>query len=416
MLPGASASYRRAWCVMKLKTGKPLWPALSPPLVTVIPLQHDLRCEAVVLGAGVTGAMAACELAGAGIETVVIDRRGAVQGSTPASTALLLYEIDTSLIQLRKRIGAEAAARAYRCSRRALDGVANLVERHRVDCDLHWNGSLYLALKKSDLDWFEHERAARSEIQIEVDFLDHAQLLGQFDIDRPGALYSRAAIEVDPFKLTHGLLAAAQNLGVRIYQADVSINDSSQFGNTLATSEGFEIRCSNLVIATGYETPELFGPVRSLCSVYTTYVLASEPIDGDAWPGRALVWEAASPYLYARQTADNRVIVGGVDDPGAGAGRNEATLARKAEELQRKLAQLRPGLHVEPAYVWSGIFAETDDGLPFIGTHQNWPRAHFALGYGGNGITFSVLAAQIIRDSIMGNQNADAAIFGFSRM
>jgi glycine/D-amino acid oxidase-like deaminating enzyme len=400
---------------MKLKMGNPLWPALSRPRVTAIPLQHNLRCEAVVLGAGVTGAMAACELAAAGVETVVLDRRGAVQGSTPASTALLLYEIDTPLIELRQRVGPDAAGRAYRCSRRCLDDVANLVERFRVDCDLHWTGSLYLATKESDLSWFERERAARSELRIEVEMINHRQLLEEYDIDRPGGLHSLAAIEADPFKLTHGLLEAAQNLGVRIYQADVNIADCSTLSNVLSTSDGFDIRCQHLVVATGYETPEMFGAIKSLCSIYTTYALASEPVPDDAWPGRALIWEAASPYLYARQTPDNRVIIGGADERGAGAGRSESILAAKAKQLTAQLAQLRPGLPIEPDYVWGGAFAQSADGLPYIGTHPNWPHAHFALGYGGNGITFSALAAQVIRDAVLGRANPDADLFAFSR-
>ena len=44
------------------------------------------------------------------------------------------------------------------------------------------------------------------------------------------------------------------------------------------------------------------------------------------------------------------------------------------------------------------------------------PRTWFALGYGGNGITFSVVAAQAIRDEILGHPNPDAELFGFGRL
>jgi len=37
------------------------------------------------------------------------------------------------------------------------------------------------------------------------------------------------------------------------------------------------------------------------------------------------------------------------------------------------------------------------------------------LGFGGNGITFSAIAAGILRDLFLGKVNRDAAIFSFER-
>ncbi len=74
-----------------------------------------------------------------------------------------------------------------------------------------------------------------------------------------------------------------------------------------------------------------------------------------------------------------------------------------------------PDLRIEPAYCWAGTFATTDDGLPFIGQVPEQPGIWFALGYGGNGITFSVIAAAILRDLLRGRDNADARLFSFER-
>jgi glycine/D-amino acid oxidase-like deaminating enzyme len=55
------------------------------------------------------------------------------------------------------------------------------------------------------------------------------------------------------------------------------------------------------------------------------------------------------------------------------------------------------------------------DGLAYIGQLADRPNVYFALGYGGNGITFSVIAAQLISDLYCGRPNADAAVFRFER-
>ena len=70
---------------------------------------------------------------------------------------------------------------------------------------------------------------------------------------------------------------------------------------------------------------------------------------------------------------------------------------------------------LEVAYAWAGTFGETKDGLAYIGVHPQYPHAYFALGYGGNGITFSLIAAEIIRGCFLGHANPDAHIFRFGR-
>jgi hypothetical protein len=61
-----------------------------------------------------------------------------------------------------------------------------------------------------------------------------------------------------------------------------------------------------------------------------------------------------------------------------------------------------------------GGFAEPG-GLPFIGRPPGSDQVYMALGYGGNGITFSTIAARLITDLIVGRANADEAVFRFDR-
>ena len=81
----------------------------------------------------------------------------------------------------------------------------------------------------------------------------------------------------------------------------------------------------------------------------------------------------------------------------------------------RRWWRLVPGLPLEVAYAWAGTFGETKDGLAYIGVHPRFPHAYFALGYGGIGTTFSLIAAEIIRDCFLGRNNRDARLFRFDR-
>ena len=64
---------------------------------------------------------------------------------------------------------------------------------------------------------------------------------------------------------------------------------------------------------------------------------------------------------------------------------------------------------------WCGTFSSTKDALPYIGAYPGIPNMFFALGYGGNGITFSMIAAQIISDLYLGIANSDVHLFRFDR-
>lgn len=64
-------------------------------------------------------------------------------------------------------------------------------------------------------------------------------------------------------------------------------------------------------------------------------------------------------------------------------------------------------------FAWSGSFGVTGTGLPIIGSVPGHPRIHAVMGYGGNGITFSQIACEIVSASITGAQDADADLFAF---
>lgn len=57
-----------------------------------------------------------------------------------------------------------------------------------------------------------------------------------------------------------------------------------------------------------------------------------------------------------------------------------------------------------------------DMRLPYIGPHRRYPRHLFALGYGGNGMTFGFLASRLLLDWYRGNQTRDHDLFAFGRL
>ena len=114
--------------------------------------------------------------------------------------------------------------------------------------------------------------------------------------------------------------------------------------------------------------------------------------------------------------SDQRLIVGGEDDRIDIPARRDARVDDKAEKLLRRVEKLLPQLPLRIAFAWAGTFAETKDGLPYFGAHeQHGPNVHFAMAYGGNGTTYSLIGAELLRDHFLGKRHPCAALFGFGR-
>jgi glycine/D-amino acid oxidase-like deaminating enzyme len=174
------------------------------------------------------------------------------------------------------------------------------------------------------------------------------------------------------------------------------------------------VEAKQLVIACGYESQQYLP--KKIEKLYSTYSIISEPLyTKDFWHQNALIWETANPYLYMRPTADQRILVGGKDDAFYNPSKRDANLPRKTKQLENSFSKLFPHIPFRTDFAWAGTFASTKDGLPYIGSIPERPHTWFALGFGGNGITFSLIAAQIISDLLSGKNNANSKLFTFDR-
>jgi glycine/D-amino acid oxidase-like deaminating enzyme len=401
---------------MDLTSGLPFWPVRDGLLHVYPALENDLTCAVAVLGGGVTGALVAYHLAEAGIDTVVLDKREIGWGSTAASTALLQYEIDTTLAELTDLRGPIDAARAYLVCRRAIDSLTDIAKRLTEPSGFEKKKSLYLATKKSDPETLRTEWKMRRELGLAVDWLDESDIAERFSFTRPAALLTHDAAQVDPYAFTHALFRDSVSRGLRAFdRTNVSAVEPTSDGVRLKTSEGCAVSAKSVVFASGYETHTFLE--RSVARLVSTYAVASEPCPAlTGWgEDQCMIWEHARPYHYMRTTSEGRVIIGGEDVDFRNPRRRDRLIARKADRLAKWFRELFPDIDFRVAFAWAGTFGETTDGLAYIGEHQDWPNAYFALGYGGNGITFSLIAAEIIRDAVLGRHNDDADLFRFDR-
>lgn len=400
---------------MDLRSGSPWWLEVNPQPLGCEPLDGDCRCDVAIVGAGVTAALLALELAEKGLSVVAVDRRDPGRGSTAASTALLLVETDAELDELSRRFGAAAAARVWQLGGEAVDSLGRLARRLSTDVGFERVAALYLASRRSDQPRLRRESLLRRAGGIAVELLEREELAEVSSLPHWGALRSRGAV-VDPYRLTTAALQAAIACGARVYApTTVTSFAESEVGVRLVTERGPRIAARELIVAAGYESEELLG--LQLGRLRSSYAFVSRPTGGPipGCPPKTVFWETARPYLYVRPAEEGRLIAGGADSSFAGDHRAERRLARRVRRIHRSLSKCFPEAELEIDRAWAGTFGESPDGLPWIGRPPGARRIHAALGFGGNGITFAQIAAALLTREILGEDVKDLELFAFER-
>lgn len=400
---------------MDLRSENPFWLLKNGLLNTYPSLEENIDCEVLVIGAGITGALCGWHLAQAGLDVVLVDRRHAGFGSTSASTALLQYEIDTPLYELSELIGEKNAVKSYLMCLDAIYKIKDIAEQLGDDTFCLKPSFQYSSFKK-DEETTEQEYKIRKKHGFKVDLLGPDDIKKMFGFESVNGLYSEDGAQVDPFHLTYKLLDTITKKGGRVYDS-TSVTNLTTGGKSaeLMTERGKKIKAKHVVIAAGYESQRYLQEEVEILK--SSYVIVSEPFVPvkEFWHENALIWETAHPYLYMRTTDDHRILVGGLDDDFYNPKKRDAALNKKSRQLHEKFMKLFPGSVFKTDFSWAGTFTETKDGLPYIGQVNYLPNCWFALGFGGNGITFSLIAAEMITEAIVKNKANIPPFFGFDR-
>jgi glycine/D-amino acid oxidase-like deaminating enzyme len=401
---------------MNLKAGLPYW-LIKDGLPFDYPrLEKNIETDALIMGGGISGVITAYYLMKAGINCMVVDSRSIGLGSTCASTSLLQYEIDVSLSDLTNKIGLADAVYAYRLCGDAigkLHKIATTVGFH----DFSFKKSLYYATDKKHVSFLKDECRIRHENNFEVQFLEKEIIEKEFGFKAPGAILSGLAAVTDAYGLTHAIHQHNLKNGCEVYQRTfIKHIDHKKDGVKLITDNKISIKAKKLIYANGYEAVNYIS--KKIVDLTSTFATAAETGTArqDGWRDDLIIWNTATPYLYMRSTNDGRIIVGGRDEKFYNPEKRDKLIGSKSYQLKKDFNSVFPRIEFNPEFNWTGVFGSTKDGLPFIGPYKKLPNSYFALGFGGNGITFSVIAAEIIIDMILGKSRGDTKLFGFERV
>jgi glycine/D-amino acid oxidase-like deaminating enzyme/nitrite reductase/ring-hydroxylating ferredoxin subunit len=316
---------------------------------------------------------------------------------------------DVRLHTLVKDFGRTHAQAVWDAGLAAIGTIDAAVREQRIDAGFAWvDGYLHAPTEGNDRDHVESLRedaALASDLGFDVEYIDAAPL-----VNRP-AIRVAGQARIHPRAYLSGLAQAVIRMGGRIYEQ----SPASEFVDSprAVRSRGFEVRCTDVVLAThnplvGFNGLLSATLMQTKLALYTSYVVA-----GTVPRGRvpdALWWDTMDPYHYLRvepQQDRDLLIFGGADHK---TGQQPDTTSCYSH-LEARLRALVPG--VEITHRWSGQVIETPDGLPYIG--QTADHQYAATGFSGNGLTFGTVSGLVIADAILGRRNPWAELFDPSR-
>lgn len=404
----------------RLRIGQPYWIDVNKRRTVRFPkLRSAIEADVAIVGGGITGCACAYLLRQSGTRVVLLEAGRIGHGSTAASTALLMQEPDIDFVGLSERYGAATAARIWRTGRQAVRDLTHTLRRIGMRPTPQRLPSVYFSQDAGDAPALRRELTHRHRARIEGQWLSPRALERMTGIPGAGGILVPGNAQIDPFRACQRFALAASSAGAKLFaHSRVQRIRSSRHAVVVELKHG-RVVADRVIVATGYATPE-FLPLQARFRMMNTYVIATPKLSRGLRDRLGLrdvmLWDTNRPYHYARWTPDRRLLFGGRDRPRVQGDRRERLVERTAGELASDLGLLYPALRdVTPEYAWEGLFAATPDGLPYVGVHRHYPRHLFALGYGGNGMTFGFLGAQILNRMIHSTPGPDDALFAFGR-
>ncbi|MDQ2719176.1 MAG: FAD-dependent oxidoreductase [Bacteroidota bacterium] len=363
--------------------------------------------DVVIVGGGITGITTALLLQKTGKKCVLAEAHTLGFGTSSGTTAHLNTLLDLTYDKIEKNFGEDNAKLVLKSTLEAISLVSQNVENYHIDCDFSKRSGYLFSQDDDQTDHLETAFKVSKKIGCDVEYTDKIPVPINFE----KALIFKNQAQIHPTKYMYGLAKAFEESGGTIIENCRVTNVSENKEKILEVETNRQkINARQLVYAT--HVPPGVNLLHFRCAPWRSYALAVK-LKNDDYPND-LVYDLYDPYHYYRtQVIDEQkyLIAGGEDHKTAEEKDTEQCFVRLETYLKRYFDI------EEVAFRWSSQYFIPTDGLPYIGHLPGNPETVFvATGYGGNGITFSQVAAKILTDLIVTGKSEYEDLYKSSRV
>jgi glycine/D-amino acid oxidase-like deaminating enzyme/nitrite reductase/ring-hydroxylating ferredoxin subunit len=379
----------------------------STPATAYRPLTGDIEVDVVVVGAGIAGLCTAWELAEAG-RTVAVLEADRIAASVTGYTTAKLSSLHTLIYaKIHSSLGVNAARLYAQSQQQAIERVAILAERLKIDCDLERIPAFTYAESPDQLNQIHAEVDAAREAGLDASFVTETGL--PFAI--AGAVRVEDQAQFHPRKY---LLALADDLtrrGSRIFERTRAAGLKEGEPCKVTTEGGATVTARDVVIATHYPVFDralLFGRLKPRRELVVAAAIPAQDDPGGAYitPEQNTRSIRTAPYRDGQRLL---IITGEHFTPGT----SEVT-----QHWERLIAWTQERFpEADIAYRWATQDNSTTDKVPFVGPfHIGARHVYVATGFGGWGMSTGVMAGQLLASLITGSELPWAKLYDPRRL
>ena len=395
---------------MQLNDGELFWRKKSKINRTYPYLTRDINCDVLIIGGGYF-------LANEGANVVIVEKNIIGFGSTVSSTALLDYQTDMDIYKLEKIIGAQGAKRVYNLCHEALSKFDKINKKLKANTEFYIQDNIYFTNRFMQKSTIAREFEIRKKMGFDTSYIDNHNLINL----NSAIITKKSSAVVNPYQFTQSLFEYLNKLeNVKIFE-HTEIEDIKCLAdlNVCKTNNNFKIKADKVVFASGIETVKILPnlPVE----LNRTFTLVSEPIpELKKYNTNFTARDNLDPFHYFRFTSNNRIIFGGENIKHTDRQTDSRYLTSISNDKYRKLFNfIHKTLYkiedIPIEFAFSSVYASTKDGLPIIDEIPNMSNCFCNLGFGTNGIIYSLIGADMLKDAIKGFYTKDINFFRLNR-
>ncbi|HEY0354573.1 MAG TPA: FAD-binding oxidoreductase, partial [Flavisolibacter sp.] len=382
-----------------------LWQDKMPDYTAQTQHIANRQFDVMIVGGGITGITTALQLQKQGLNCLVAEAYNLCFGTSGGTTAHLNSFFDTTYHDIIKGFGEDNAQRVARAAQQALELYRTNIETYSIDCGYEQKDGYLFAMDEKQVEELDKIFEDSKKAGVDVAYTDRIPVPIPF---QKAIVYHEQA-QVHPSRYVYALAKAfeeaggviAQNCQVKDFKGDTVLEVETSLGT---------VNAGSLIWAT--HIPPGVNLLHFRCAPYRSYAMAVTLKDG-AYPD-GLAYDMYDPYHYYRtQEVDGKkyLIAGGEDHKTAHEENTDACFTRLE-------AYVRGHFDVDQvAFKWSSQYFEPADGLAYIGHLPGNPsNVLVATGLGGNGMTYSHIAAITLTDLIVKGESEFAKLFDPDRL
>lgn len=377
----------------------------------------------MIVGGGLTGCATAYAFAAAGVKTVLLEADKLATEGTGRSSGLLRADPAASFRETATAYGLRDARTLWQGTRRASLEMAAALRRLSIRCDPARLDAITFARASRDGERpLRREYDAERDAGLEVSWINAKALARETSIDLgvAGVRY-RDGAQIDPYRAALGFAAAATERGAQLFERSPATRIRAARKKVEVRTRNGSITATTVVVATGFPPVSDLRGLRRHFSRELAYAVVTDPMSAalrKAVGRRATsLQDVEKPPHTLRWLRDDTILFAGGAQPDLPRQSRQKALEQKTWQLMYELSLLYPAVSgIQPAYAWDVPIARTLDGLPYLGTHRNYPRHLFALGIDPHRLGHCWLAARLLLRHYQGAAEKSDAPFGFSRI